>query len=249
MSNRGPLIQLIVAVAILGAYWVWFAFNPLDSHHDDLKDQEPSEESAGPERLRVPHWQKHTNPAAQFDYWFLNLFPASSLRQPQSLQVMPRNQPKPIRISLVAADIRRERWAFYGRILRRLVSRPEPYKYNRGGYQTLNFIPSYVTMLFGLITGEFIRRTRFSRPRIFVTLLIAGLILLESWLGLAGNRHLSAREKDLDAKLDVVQHWLGLVNVVGVLWNHRRSRMEGVVISIRRCGDEFDRALTWRVIY
>ena len=35
--------------------------------------------------------------------------------------------------------------------------RTEIFRWNEGGYQTLNFIPSIATMLLGLMTGEFIR--------------------------------------------------------------------------------------------
>jgi predicted acyltransferase len=38
--------------------------------------------------------------------------------------------------------------------------RPEPFVFNRGGYQTINFIPSIVTMLFGLMCGELLRSGR-----------------------------------------------------------------------------------------
>lgn len=37
--------------------------------------------------------------------------------------------------------------------------RPEPFVANEGGYVTLNFIPSLATMIFGLIAGEYIRRS------------------------------------------------------------------------------------------
>lgn len=36
---------------------------------------------------------------------------------------------------------------------------PQPYEFNRGGYQTLNFVPSIVTMIFGLMTGRLLRGT------------------------------------------------------------------------------------------
>lgn len=63
-------------------------------------------------------------------------------------------------------------------IVLRLVTRPAPYLSNEGGYQTLNFIPSIVTMLIGLMTGEFIRRNGDRRGRVFVGMLLAGLMLL-----------------------------------------------------------------------
>ena len=67
--------------------------------------------------------------------------------------------------------------------LRRLVTRSEPYTFNAGGYQTLNFIPSFVTMLFGLMAGELIRRESFSQRKKFLLLLIFGLLLLGAGYG------------------------------------------------------------------
>ena len=41
-----------------------------------------------------------------------------------------------------------------------LFPRPEPYVFNGHGYQTLNFIPSIATMIFGVMTGEYLRSAR-----------------------------------------------------------------------------------------
>lgn len=45
-----------------------------------------------------------------------------------------------------------------------LFPRPDgtPYTYNEGGYTTLNFIPSIVTMLFGVMAGQWLRSARSS---------------------------------------------------------------------------------------
>jgi len=52
---------------------------------------------------------------------------------------------------------------------------PHDFKYNRGGYQTLNFIPSLATMIFGLMAGEWLRTDR-SVQRRCLGLLVAGAI-------------------------------------------------------------------------
>ncbi len=41
-----------------------------------------------------------------------------------------------------------------------LFPRKESFAFNDGGYQTLNFVPSLATMLFGLMTGEWLREKR-----------------------------------------------------------------------------------------
>jgi heparan-alpha-glucosaminide N-acetyltransferase len=38
-----------------------------------------------------------------------------------------------------------------------LFPREEAFVFNRGGYQTLNFIPSIATMIFGLLAGQMMR--------------------------------------------------------------------------------------------
>lgn len=58
-----------------------------------------------------------------------------------------------------------------------LFPRSEPFVFNKGGYQTLNFVPSLVTMLFGLMTGEFIRKST-SRQKTLLVLTICGFGLL-----------------------------------------------------------------------
>jgi len=55
-----------------------------------------------------------------------------------------------------------------------LFPRAEPFAFNSGGYQTINFIPSLVTMLFGLMCGELLRSSR-AAPRKALLLFLAGL--------------------------------------------------------------------------
>lgn len=66
-----------------------------------------------------------------------------------------------------------------GHVIDRLVlnrfPRPEPFEFQPGGYQTINFIPSLVTMLFGLMCGELLRSER--SPHHKLTLLVAAGIL------------------------------------------------------------------------
>ena len=38
-----------------------------------------------------------------------------------------------------------------------LFPREQPFRFNAGGYQTLNFVPSLATMIFGLMAGEMLR--------------------------------------------------------------------------------------------
>jgi predicted acyltransferase len=53
----------------------------------------------------------------------------------------------------------------------------EEFKANRGGYQTINFVPSLATMLFGLMCGELLRTKRSNREKLLILLSVglAGL--------------------------------------------------------------------------
>jgi predicted acyltransferase len=68
-----------------------------------------------------------------------------------------------------------------------LFPREAPFVYSEGGYQTLNFIPSLATMIFGLLAGELLRSDRAMREKL-ARLVIAGAagILLGQLLGAAG---------------------------------------------------------------
>jgi predicted acyltransferase len=113
LFGRGWKVQLAAIAAIAVGYWSWFAWHPLPPPEFDytkigVKLDEVRE-------CVLPgffaHWNKGTNAAADFDRWFLNLFPTA-----------------------------------------------RRFEFNAGGYQTLNFIPSLITMILGLMTGEMLRR-------------------------------------------------------------------------------------------
>lgn len=54
------------------------------------------------------------------------------------------------------------------------LPRREPFVFNAGGYQTINFIPSLATMLFGLMCGEMLRSGR-APTRKLTLLVLAGI--------------------------------------------------------------------------
>jgi predicted acyltransferase len=124
-----PVYQFAAAVAILFAYWLWFASYPLPGPelHRGMVGADDFQLVMGGSNA---HWNKNTNAAAAFDRWFLNLFPHPS---------------------------------------------DQPFRFNEGGYTTLNFIPSIATMLFGVLAGELLRssRTRVNKAQI---LFVAGAV-------------------------------------------------------------------------
>lgn len=65
-----------------------------------------------------------------------------------------------------------------------LFPRPESFKFNSGGYQTLNFIPSIPTMILGLMAGELLRAKLDPMAKLRRLALAGGICML---LGLIAN--------------------------------------------------------------
>ncbi|MBI2806258.1 MAG: DUF5009 domain-containing protein [Planctomycetes bacterium] len=120
LVDRGLRLQLVAMAGIFVGYLVLFAAYPVP----------------GPGWFA--HWEIHTNAAAAFDRWFLNVFP-----------------------------------------------RPEPFLHEPGGYQTLNFVPSMITMTLGLMAGELLRGPRGTREKFWIVA-VAGVACLTLGL-LAGE--------------------------------------------------------------
>src|SRR5262249_26551255 len=96
-------------------------------------------------------WNKNANAAHDIDVWFLNLFPS----------IVPR--------TYEVGNYEVQGIAF--------VERPEPFVFNNGGYQTLNFVPSMITMILGLMAGELLR-SNLSKGRKFGYLAAAACVCL-----------------------------------------------------------------------
>jgi predicted acyltransferase len=63
-------------------------------------------------------------------------------------------------------------------VLNRLP-RSKAFEYDRGGYQTLNFLPSLATMIFGLMCGELLRSSRSAKQKLQILALagVGGLVV------------------------------------------------------------------------
>ncbi len=126
--GRPLWVQGLATIAILAGYWALFWQYPVPPEGFDYTQVGVSQDWEHFEGLEQ-HWDKNTNPAADFDVWFLNLFP-----------------------------------------------REEPFRFNGGGYQTLNFIPSLATMIIGLMVGGQLRSRDGNIPKL-IGIVVAGLIL------------------------------------------------------------------------
>lgn len=128
LAGAGMKVRVATGLVLLAGTWALFAFWPLGEAPapDNIKWMQEKDILTG----FYAHWNPHTNAAAAFDRWFLNLFPRS-----------------------------------------------EPYTFTNGGYQTLSFIPSLVTMLLGLMCGERLRREGSAKKK-FRDLCVVGVVLL-----------------------------------------------------------------------
>jgi predicted acyltransferase len=74
-----PWAQLAAAAVILVGYWIAFAVYPLPGPHFDYLTVGVTAKWHAAHGLTgfAQHWDKNTNFAANFDQWFLNLFPRS----------------------------------------------------------------------------------------------------------------------------------------------------------------------------
>ncbi len=103
--------QWLALGVVLIAFWGAFALYPAPRPGFDWETVGVPHDWPELQTGFAAHWNKNENFSAQFDRWFLNLFP-----------------------------------------------REETYVYNKGGYQTLSFIPTLGTMILGLLAGGVLRR-------------------------------------------------------------------------------------------
>jgi len=127
--------QWIALAVILVVFWAAFALYPPPG--PDFAWESVGVPSDWPHLMSgfAAHWNKNENFSAQFDRWFLNLFP-----------------------------------------------RQEPFVFNRGGYQTLSFIPTLGTMILGLLAGGVIRSERPDRKKLAWLVTAGAAFLASGWL-------------------------------------------------------------------
>lgn len=140
VAGRGARVQWAVAASILVVYWLAFFLYPV--HPPPAGIDYTAFHTADSSRRFTglyAHWNEHTNVAAAFDRWFLNLFP-----------------------------------------------RATEFRYHPGGLQTLNFVPSIATLIFGVMAGEMLRSGD-APGKTFGRLALAGLGFLAAGLVLGNS--------------------------------------------------------------
>ncbi len=134
-------LQVVALAAILGGYW-WFM-----ERHDPPADYNYAAVKADPDKGEVydgkfASWSKNANSAHLVDFKFLNLL---------------RN-PSPEEMAQHGIERDAESWA-PPLVVQWLFSKTEPFLFNEGGYQTLNFVPSIGTTLLGILCGQLLLST------------------------------------------------------------------------------------------
>lgn len=188
LLGRGPHVQLGAIFVILVGYWGLFILNPPAEDFDYAAGRYSAESDESmwgmfitdplPANYEIPTvengqvyegrfapWSKNSNIAHQFDVWLLN-----KLRMPngggRNSESGDSDAPPPeagvgAMVKSAVASVRG--WWF---------SSPSRHVVNRGGYVTLNFIPSIATTLLGMLCGQLLLSEQTSRRK---------LLLLVAW--------------------------------------------------------------------
>lgn len=152
---------------ILVGYWALFASYPLPASDFDYRTVGVSDKWRSEHSYDgfLAHWNKNTNPAMEFDRWFLNQFPRETRIRPPALAASTFGlAASPVGTApLLAADP-----LFPG-------CTQKAFTYEGGGYATLSFIPTLGTMILGLIAGFWLRAD-WSKALKLAILLLAGVV-------------------------------------------------------------------------
>jgi predicted acyltransferase len=170
LLGRGMRVQLAVLAIILIGYWLAFAYWPqpydayFDPHavgwDDHWQKTIPRDSLFTSSPYYHPPYRTKDNWPDMDDWYEQNGLPGAFAHWNKNTNVA------------AAFDV----WFL------NLFPRSEPFVFNKGGYQTLNFIPSLGTMLLGLMAGEMLRTSR-SKWRKLGWLLAASTVCLAlGWL-------------------------------------------------------------------
>ena len=159
-------VQIVILALVLGGYWGLFKANPPAADYNYAKVNASAERGEVYEGKFAP-WSKNANIAHKFDVNFLN-----RLRTLSDEDLEKHEIPADAR-SWCPETIRK--WFF---------ANDDPFLFNGGGYQTLNFIPSLGTIILGILCGQLLLSTAGAGKKLGLLLLGGALCLV---LGLAAG--------------------------------------------------------------
>lgn len=156
-----PAVQLGAVAAILVGYWGLFVLNPPPADYDYAAvGADPTADGQHREVFegRFAPWSKNAHVGHFFDVWLLN-----QLRSPteDGQRIDPPDEDDgPLAYV--------KYWWF---------SSPERFEFNKGGYVTLNFVPSMATMLLGVLCGQLLLSNQSTQRKILLLLCWAAISL------------------------------------------------------------------------
>lgn len=175
MLGWTPQMQVGAIAMILFGYWGWFMLNPPPADFDYDAVNASAEKGEVFEGRYAP-WSKNANAAHFFDVAFLNM-----LRSPEpEVQADEAPGESPVADAETDDDNAEEAPTDVtepGLIRKWFFSNPKPFRFNGGGYATLNFIPSIATTLLGILCGQLLLSPE-KNGRKLLTLLIMGAACL-----------------------------------------------------------------------
>lgn len=199
MLSRQAVLQLTAIAAILIGYWALFWWNPPPENYD-YAAVNASVEDGEVFTDRMAPWSKNSNIAFRIDQWLLPQLrtPAADQSEPSDDaaaddaavdvasvdDASPQSDSSSDSIATADADVDADTPPEFQRNVIRdwFFSNPEPYSFNRGGYTTLNFVPSIATALLGVLCGQLLLSGQ-SQGSILLTLLLGGGICIALGLG------------------------------------------------------------------
>ncbi|MEZ6060287.1 MAG: hypothetical protein R3C19_08005 [Planctomycetaceae bacterium] len=162
-------IQLGAFAAILVGYWLFFFLNPPPADHDYAAYSASADEGEIFEGRFAP-WSKNANIAFRFDQWLLPQLRTPKTDPPAGDNEKTSDDTPTDEVNIAPADKP-------GLVRQWFFSNPEPYTYNRGGYTTLNFIPSIGTAVLGILCGQLLLTNGTSGRKLLI-LIVAGALCL-----------------------------------------------------------------------
>lgn len=194
LLNRPAVIQLSAMVAILIGYWALFWMNPPPEDYD-YAAVNASAENGEVFEGSMAAWSKNANIAFQFDQWLLPQLRSPAVEDEPSTDAAATTdaattteeaattddattteEAEPADVAAAEPRTNALRTWFF--------SNPEPYQFNRGGYTTLNFVPSIATALLGVLCGQLLMSKQ-SGGSVLLWLLLGGGVCIA--LGLAAH--------------------------------------------------------------
>jgi predicted acyltransferase len=172
LSGLRSWLQVLCIAGILGGYWWFMQFGYWQMTGTPRPDgtYDYAAVNADPAKGEVlsgafAPWSKNDNAAHYVDVQLLNM-----LRDPHGEAM------EAWRSKMQKEELSWSEWVRMS-VRRIFFAETEPFEFNSGGYQTLNFIPSMATMLLGALCGRLLLANG-SRFRKLLTLLLLGALCL-----------------------------------------------------------------------